>query len=134
MTQMHEIYKCEICGNVVDVSHAGPGELVCCNQAMTLMESKKEDMGAEKHLPVMEKLPANECTVNNGVRIKIGDIPHPMDDAHYIEWVEIITKDGKRGKQFLNPGDNTDIEFTTKSEVAGARAYCNIHGLWEVKF
>ncbi len=128
---MNQVYKCEVCGNVVEVVHIGAGELVCCGQPMTLLAAKTKDEGLEKHVPVIEELPANLCQGKDGVLIKVGAVPHPMEEKHYIEWIEIITEDGKRGKKFLKPGDKPQAEFYTRKKVIGARIYCNIHGLWK---
>ncbi|MDD4996057.1 MAG: desulfoferrodoxin [Patescibacteria group bacterium] len=132
MTRQHQIYKCEICGNIVEVLHSGAGQLVCCGQAMKLIEEKDKDEGKEKHLPVMEILPADDCKVSDGVKIKIGEIPHPMEENHHIEWVEIKTNDNKTGKKFLNPGDVPEINFHTRAKILEIRVYCNIHGLWKL--
>ncbi len=131
MTQQKQIYKCEICGNVVEVLHIGIGELVCCNQPMKLESLKKEEEGVEKHLPVIEELPANVCQGKDGLKIKVGEIEHPSNENHYIEWIEINTKDDKSGKRFLKPGEAPVVDFYTRIEVISVRAYCNIHGLWE---
>lgn len=133
MTQLKQIYKCSVCGNVVEVLHTGVGELVCCGKPMDLMNPKSEDEGSEKHLPVVEELPANMCRDKDGFKIKVGEEDHPMDNDHYIEWIEIITADGKSGKKFLKPGDKPESDFYTRIKVIGARAYCNVHGLWEIK-
>ena len=133
MAQFKEIYKCAVCGNIVEVLHAGGGELVCCGQPMGLQVAKTMDQGTEKHLPVIVELPANVCHGKDGVKIKIGAVEHPMTPEHYIEWIEIDTVDGKSGKKFLKPGDKPESEFQTRMNIAGARAYCNIHGLWEMK-
>jgi len=126
MTQRKQIYKCAICGNIVEVLHNGAGELVCCGQPMNLQEPKNQDQGQEKHLPVIEQVP-------EGIKIKIGSVEHPMEDTHYIEWIEINTTDGKSSKKFLNPGDKPESNFQTNLEIGSARAYCNIHGLWIYK-
>jgi superoxide reductase len=126
MTFLNQIYKCEICGNVMEVVHTGASSLVCCNQPMTLVEEKRK----EKHLPIISEMPANVCQVKDGVTIKVGEVEHPMVEDHFIEWIEIITEDGKRGRRHLNPGDKTEVEFYTRKKIVGARAYCNIHGLW----
>ena len=131
MTQLYQIYKCEVCGNVVEILHTGVGELVCCNQPMKLLEENTEDAATEKHVPVIQELPANVCQGKDGVIIKIGEVDHSMNDDHYIEWIEIITEDGKRGKRFLKPGESPQVEFYTRKKVVGARAYCNLHGLWK---
>jgi len=132
MTKLNEVYKCEVCGNITEVLHTGVGELVCCGQPMKLMVAKTEDEGQEKHLPVIKELPADVCRGKDGVMISVGEVEHPMEEAHYIEWIEIIAEDGKRGKRFLEPGDKPQAEFYTRKKIIGARAYCNVHGLWEV--
>lgn len=131
MTKQKEIYKCDICGNIVEVLHAGVGELVCCDQPMDLLQSKTSDEGEEKHLPVIENLPPNVCQGKDGFKIKIGEVLHPQEEKHYIEWIEINTVDGKSGKKFLQPGDSLEVEFYTRKDVTSVRVYCNIHGLWE---
>jgi superoxide reductase len=107
---------------MVEVLHAGVGELVCCGQPMELLKEKREDVGQEKHVPVIEKAGAR-------AKVKVGSIPHPMEENHYIEWVEIIA-DGKSCRKFLNPGDKPEAEFEIKAEKIEAREYCNVHGLW----
>lgn len=128
--ELSQIYKCNVCGNIVELLHIGGGELVCCGQPMDLMQEKAQEEDQEKHIPVIEELPANQCQGKDGVRIKVGEVEHPMTEEHYIEWIEIITEDGKRGKKFLQRGDKPEVEFYTRKKVIGARAYCNIHGLW----
>jgi len=130
MTKQNQIYKCEICGNVVEVLHEGVGELVCCGRPMNLFEEKTRDVGEEKHLPIIKELPPNVCQGKDGVKINVGSVEHPMDEDHYIEWIEIITSDGKRGKKTLKPGEKPEVEFYTRKDIVGARAYCNIHGIW----
>ncbi len=125
MTITHQIYRCPICGNIVEVIHAGGGELVCCGQPMELLQSKTEDTGFEKHLPVIEKS-------ENKITVKVGSIPHPMEEAHYIEWIE-ITADNQIYKKFLKPGDAPEAIFNITADHITARIYCNIHGLWQTK-
>jgi superoxide reductase len=115
---------CDICGNVVEILHGGAGKLVCCGQPMNLMEEKTEDKGKEKHVPVIEK-------VDGGIKVKVGSVPHPMEDKHYIEWVEILTDDGLM-RRFLKPGEAPEAVFEI-GEPTGAREYCTIHGLWSGK-
>ena len=86
MTERLQVYRCEVCGNIVEVLHSGVGELVCCGQPMTLLEEKAKDVGLEKHVPVIEKTEA-------GIKVKVGSIPHPMEEKHYIEWIELIADD-----------------------------------------
>ena len=131
MTQIKEIYKCNVCGNITEVLHSGVGELVCCGQPMQLMKPKNSDDGTEKHLPVIDELPANVCQGKDGFKVKVGEEPHPMTEEHYIEWIEINPSDNKSGKKFLKPGDSPEAEFYTRVKTVKARAYCNIHGLWE---
>lgn len=126
MAKMNEIYRCDLCGNIVELLHVGAGELVCCGQPMVVLAEKTADEGQEKHLPVVEK-------VDGDTRIKIGATPHPMEEKHYIEWVEVKTRQGKIGKKFLVPGDETQIDFHTREDVIEVRSYCNIHGLWKTE-
>jgi len=123
MTVLKQIYKCNVCGNIVEVLHAGAGELVCCGEAMQFMQEKREDVGQEKHLPVIEK-------TSGKVTVKVGSIPHPMEDNHYIEWVEVVS-DGKAYRQFLKPGDSPEATFDIKAGKITAREYCTLHGLWK---
>jgi len=125
MTEQKQIYRCNVCGNIVEVLHAGVGQLVCCGQPMELLTEKTEDVGLEKHVPTIEK-------VGNKAKVKVGSIPHPMEQKHYIEWIEIITDDGTCRK-FLKPGDKPEAEFEITAEKIEAREYCSIHGLWKTK-
>ena len=125
MTQKGQIYKCEVCGNIVEVVHTGADALVCCGQPMKLLQEKTAEEGNEKHLPVVEDI----C---DGVSVKVGSVPHPMEEKHFIEWIEIITDDGTYRK-YLKPGDPPEAKFFVKSEVKEVRSYCNIHGLWSKK-
>jgi superoxide reductase len=123
MAERLEVYKCDECGNIVEVLHEGGGTLVCCGEDMTLMEVKTETQeGKEKHVPVVEK-------TDSGVRVKVGSVPHPMLDEHYIEWIQIVT-DSKVLRKFLKPGEAAEAEFELAEEIAYAREYCNMHGLW----
>ena len=124
MTELRQIYKCNICGNIVEVLHAGVGELVCCGQPMELLTEKTTDVGLEKHVPVIEK-------TTKGIKVKVGSIPHPMEQKHHIEWIEIIA-DGRVYRKFLKPGDMPEADFETTDKIE-AREYCNIHGLWKSK-
>ena len=125
MTKVNEIYKCSVCGNMVEVVHAGGGELVCCGQPMKLQNAGTTDGATEKHVPVIEKM-------EGGYRVKVGSVAHPMLDAHYIEWIELVcTECGKIMRKHLKPGDAPEAVFETKAEKVIAREYCNLHGLWE---
>lgn len=125
MTKRLQVYKCEVCGNIVEVLHEGEGELVCCDQPMKLLEEKTEEQGKEKHLPVMEK-------TDKGVQLKVGSIPHPMEEKHFIEWVAVETDKGVFRK-FLKPAEKPEAEFEIRGDILQAREYCNIHGLWTTK-
>ena len=127
MTKRKQIYKCEICGNIVEVTHEGNGQLVCCGVNMVLQEEKNQTEGLEKHIPVIEEN-------GNNITVKVGDTPHPMEEAHYIEWIELTT-DGTTQKIFLTPSDSTEVTFEVKEgySTISARAYCNIHGLWSTE-
>ena len=124
MVKIKEIYKCEICGNIVETIHAGGGSLVCCGQEMSLIEEKTEDSSIEKHVPYIEK-------TKNGILVKIGqNQDHPMTEEHYIEWIQIIANN-KSYRKFLKPGDKPQAEFEINEDNIIAREYCNIHGLWK---
>ncbi len=134
MTEKNQIYKCNICGNIIEVLHTGAGELVCCGEPMKVLKEKTQNEGQEKHLPIMEKLPADVCRGGDGYKIKVGKLPHPMKKEHFIEWIEVRTNDEKIGKKYLQPNDSTEVEFYTKKEIKEVRVYCNIHGLWKAIF
>jgi superoxide reductase len=123
MTARLQIYKCEVCGNIVEVLHAGQGKLVCCAQPMTLMTEKTQEQGQEKHLPVVE-------AQGEGLRIKVGEIPHPMEESHHIEWIQFISGH-TIFRRFLDPGEAAEAFFSSPSAEGTAREYCNIHGLWK---
>jgi superoxide reductase len=118
-----QVYKCEVCGNIVEVLHGGQGELVCCGQAMKLYKENTVDAAKEKHVPVVEKIPG-------GFRVKVGSVAHPMEEKHHIEWVELLVGD-KAYRQFLKPGEAPEALFTVDAPNATAREYCNLHGLWK---
>jgi superoxide reductase len=123
MTEKLQIYKCEVCGNIVEMLHAGAGELVCCGQPMKLFKENTTDAAKEKHVPVIEKTAA-------GFKVKVGSVAHPMEEKHYIEWIEVIA-DGQAYRKFLNPGEAPEATFEIKAEKIIAREYCNLHGLWK---
>lgn len=123
MTEKLQVYKCEICGNIVEVVHAGQGELVCCGQPMTLQVENTVDAAVEKHVPVVE-------VREDGVLVKVGEVAHPMQDDHYIEWVQILAGDMSY-RIFLRPGIAPEGKFTVPREGITAREYCNLHGLWK---
>lgn len=125
MTELNQIYRCNVCGNMVEVINTGAGELVCCGQPMELLVERQTDVGPEKHIPIVEK-------TDQGIKVKVGEVPHPMEENHYIQWIEVLSG-GKIYRQFLKPGDEPEAEFELESnEIADLRAreYCNVHGLW----
>ena len=122
MPKVNEVYKCELCGNIVELVHGGPGALVCCNEKMVLFDANTVDAAQEKHVPVIE-IGADKISV------KIGSVPHPMLEEHYIEWIELLA-DGKVYRQNLKPGDNPEATFPVIAKQVTAREYCNLHGLW----
>jgi len=123
MTEKLQIYKCEICGNIVEVLHEGKGELVCCGKPMKLFTENTEDAAKEKHVPVVER-------ISGGIKVTVGSVPHPMEEKHYIEWIEVIA-DGRAYRQFLKPGDTPEAVFTVDAQNISVREYCNVHGLWK---
>lgn len=123
MVKLGQIYKCSVCGNMVELIHVGSGQLVCCGQPMELLAEKTQDVGLEKHVPIIEK-------TATGVKVKVGAVPHPMEAKHYIEWIEIVA-DSRVYRKFLQPGDAPEAEFCVQAETISAREYCNIHGLWK---
>ncbi len=123
MISRKQVYKCNVCGNIIEVLHAGGGELVCCGQPMELLQEKTADATVEKHVPVIE-------TTGSGIKVKVGGVPHPMEEKHYIEWVEILA-DGNVYRIFLKPGDKPEADFNIGNGVVTAREYCSVHGLWK---
>ncbi len=125
MVNRKEVYKCEICGNIVEVLHGGAGSLVCCGENMVRLEENITDAATEKHVPVIERK-------DDGYLVKVGDIAHPMIEKHYIEWIELIA-DGIVYRQFMNPGQAPEAFFEITAEGVIAREYCNLHGLWKAE-
>jgi len=122
MPNRSEVYKCEKCGNIVDVAHGAAGALWCCKQPMDLLTENSTDAAVEKHIPVVEK-------VEGGYKVFVGSTEHPMTDAHYIEWIEVLTEN-EVYKKYLSPTDKPEVFFKLDTEIVKARAYCNLHGLW----
>lgn len=123
MTERKQVYKCSRCGIIVEVLHDGPGALVCCHADMDLLEEKSADSTTEKHVPVIEK-------IEGGYKVKVGSVPHPMAEAHYIEWIELLA-DNKVYRKYLNPGDPAEAVFLLEAENVSAREYCSVHDLWK---
>jgi len=122
MTERMQVYRCEVCGNIVSILHPGAGELVCCQQPMKLLEENRTDAATEKHVPVISR-------ESQGVRVKVGDVPHPMEPQHFIEWIE-LTAGGTTYRRFLEPGAAPEALFPPLEGELHAREYCNLHGLW----
>lgn len=118
-----EVYRCVTCGNIVEVMHAGAGTLTCCNAPMTLLKENVTDASKEKHVPVIEK-------GKDSVTVKVGSVAHPMEEKHFIEWIEIIA-DGTIYRKYLKPGDKPEATFAIKADKIVAREYCNLHGFWK---
>nr|MBN2276182.1 desulfoferrodoxin [candidate division Zixibacteria bacterium] len=123
MTEKMQVYKCEVCGNMVEVVHASGGTLACCGQNMTLLKPGTVDAALEKHVPVIEK-------VNGGFKVKVGQVAHPMEEKHFIEWIEVIA-DGRVYRRWLKPGEVPEAMFEIEADKIVAREYCNLHGLWK---
>lgn len=123
MADRSQVFKCDICGNIVEVLHGGKGQLVCCNEPMRLLTENTVDASLEKHVPVVEKSA-------DGITIKVGSAAHPMEEKHYIEWIE-ANIDGSVYRQFLAPGGKPEAFFPIKGDRVTVREYCNIHGLWK---
>lgn len=121
--QRQDVYKCELCGNIIEVTHVGGGPLVCCGQPMKAVAENTTDAAVEKHVPVVEQTEA-------GLRVTVGEVDHPMVEDHYIEWIEVIT-DKEVFRQYLAAGDPPQAVFDIKADSVKVRAYCNLHGLWK---
>lgn len=122
MTQRLEVFHCEVCGNVVEVLHGAAGTLVCCGQPMERVDENTVDAAREKHVPVVE-------AIDGGIKVKIGSVPHPMEDAHYIEWIQVNQGD-RSYRKYLNAGDAPEATFPVAAEEITVRGYCNLHGIW----
>lgn len=125
MTKLFEVYKCNVCGNIVKVVHASEGTLVCCGQPMELLVEKTADQGKEKHVPVVEK-------TAKGILVKVGSMPHPMEEKHFIQWIEV--RDGEQVYiHWFKPGEKPEAEFPVSGTDVKVRELCNVHGLWTNK-
>jgi superoxide reductase len=125
MAKIFEVYKCDLCGNIVETVQGGDGALVCCGEDMILLNENTVDAATEKHVPVIERS-------NGKITVKVGSVAHPMEDSHYIQWVELLA-DGKSYTQFLNPGDAPEAVFNLDAKNVTAREYCNLHGHWKAE-
>ena len=123
MAERYEVYECEVCGNIVEVFRGGAGELVCCGEPMKLLEENTVDAAVEKHVPVIEK-------VDGGIKVKVGSTAHPMEEEHYIEWIELVGENMTYAA-FLKPGMAPEAVFQVDEAGFTAREHCNLHGLWK---
>lgn len=124
MTKLRELYRCEICGNVVEITHEGAPALVCCEKPMTKLEAKTQDEGKEKHVPAVEE-------TGEGIKVRVGSVAHPMEEKHHIKFIEVMTAD-KVLRAELKPGEAPEAVFCVpKSDVTGVREFCNVHMLWK---
>lgn len=122
MIETLQVYKCEICGNIVEILHAGGGKLVCCGTPMELLEDNTVDAATEKHVPVVKR-------VDNGIEVTVGSVDHPMEETHFIEWIQVISQ-GNIQRVFLKPGDEPRAFFKGDFDQITVKEYCNLHGLW----
>lgn len=125
MAERSQIYKCDLCGNIVEVLHGGKGELVCCGKPMKLFTENTVDAAREKHVPVIEK-------TADGWKVRVGSVAHPMEEKHYIEWIALDAGD-RVHRKYLKPGDAPEAEFRCSETAVAAKEYCNLHGLWSAK-
>jgi superoxide reductase len=125
MAKIFEVYKCDLCGNIVETVQTGGGSIACCGQNMALLTENSVDAATEKHVPVIER-------GNGTITVKVGSVAHPMEEAHYIQWVELLA-DGKSYTQFLKPGDAPEAVFNIEAVKVTAREYCNLHGHWKAE-
>ena len=123
MAERLEVYRCAKCGNIVEVLHGGVGTLVCCDEPMMLLQEGVVDAAREKHVPVVER-------IAGGFKVKVGSVSHPMEEKHYIEWIELVA-DGRVYRRFLKPGEAPEAVFLIEASSVMAREYCNLHGLWK---
>jgi len=127
MVELLQVYRCEVCGNIVELINVGGGTLVCCGQPMKLLAANSTDAAKEKQVPVIEK-------TADGYKVSVGSAPHPMEPDHYIQWIELIASEGADTivyRKHLKPGDKPEAFFAVKAPKVEAREYCNKHGLWK---
>ena len=125
MANRLEVYKCGLCGNIIEVMHTGAGSLVCCGADMQLMTENSVDAATEKHVPVIE-------VAADSVTVKVGSVSHPMESSHYIEWIELVADD-QVYRKYLTPGETAEATFNITASAVTAREYCNLHGHWSAK-
>lgn len=125
MTELNQIYRCPVCGNIVEIASPGAGTLICCGQPMERLKENSKDAAVEKHVPVIKKTDA-------GYEVTVGSIEHPMSEEHHIEWIELVTEDGIM-RRYLKPGEKPSASFKTDAKKVAAREYCNLHRLWKAE-
>lgn len=123
MANKMDVYRCDLCGHIIEVINKGQGTLVCCGQDMTFLSENTQDAAVEKHVPVIE-------VTDDGIKVTVGSVAHPMAEDHYIQWIEVIV-DGKTCRAWLNPGDAPEALFKVQGSSITAREYCNLHGHWK---
>lgn len=123
-TEKLQVYKCSVCGIIAEILDGGAGQMSCCEEKMNLLKEKTEDVGKEKHVPVVEE-------AEEGVKVKVGGVPHPMEQNHFIQWIEVIAG-GKALREFLSPGQSPEATFQIhRASINIVREYCSLHGLWK---
>ncbi|MDD2555872.1 MAG: desulfoferrodoxin [Syntrophaceticus sp.] len=115
-------YRCETCGNMVELINKGGGELVCCGKPMTKLEANTTDASQEKHVPAVARQ-------GGQLSVEVGSVIHPMTEKHYIEWIAVVTDNGIE-RVALSPGNEPKTVFCDKAD-ADVYSYCNLHGLWK---
>lgn len=125
MTEQKQVYRCSSCGNIVEVMSEAAGTLTCCGKPMDLLKENSRDAATEKHVPVIEK-------IENGYKVTVGEVNHPMQDDHFIQWIELVTETGIL-REYLHPGQAPVATFYTEAKEVYAREYCNLHGHWRSK-
>lgn len=125
MPKRLEVYKCQHCGNIIEVLIGGGANIVCCGENMQLQSENTVDAAKEKHVPVIIK-------GDGTIIVKVGEVSHPMEEKHYIQWIELIA-DGKVYTQFLEPGQAPEATFCVTATTVTAREYCNLHGQWKAE-
>lgn len=123
MAKRLEVYKCDRCGNVIEVVCGGPGEMSCCGQAMKHLDENTVDAAREKHVPVINRTAA-------GLEVTVGSVPHPMEEKHFITFIEVINGD-RVCRIDLKPGQPPKAVFNAPSGKVKVREYCNLHGVWQ---
>jgi len=125
-TSNQQVFKCSHCGNMVEMINVGGGTLVCCGESMAALNENTTEAATEKHIPVTQK-------IDGGYKVVVGSVAHPMEEKHFIEWIELITDGGRVYRKVLTPGEPPEAIFKLEAASVKARAYCNLHGLWSAE-